>query len=209
MRDFPGVITSQAAKWLGPWSDNRWRRTAVARSLNSIDRLHLGCGPNVMPGWGNLDLAGGAGSYRYNLTQPLPKADSSVRYIYSEHFIEHIERDDGARLMRECRRVLTGDGVLRVSTPDLRFLVSEYECGRLDEWADMHWHPASPCRLLNESMRLWGHVFLYDEAELRGLLNEAGFRSIERVAYRHSRHAALAGLETRPFHQDLIVEARP
>lgn len=209
MRDFAGVVPSRAAKWLWPWSRTRWRRTTVARSLASIDRLHLGCGPNVLPGWGNLDLAGGPGSYRYDLTQSLPKADSSVRYIYTEHFIEHVEREDGARLLRECRRVLTDDGVLRVSTPDLRFLVREYQSGRVDEWADMHWHPASSCRLLNESMRLWGHVFLYDEAELRQMLGEAGFRSIDRVAYRDSRHAPLAGLETRPFHQDLIVEARP
>lgn len=209
MRDFAGVVPSRAAKWLWPWSGTRWRRTTIARSLASIDRLHLGCGPNIMPGWGNLDLAGGPGSYRYDLTHSLPKEDLSVRYIYTEHFIEHIEREAGARLLRECRRVLTDDGVLRVSTPDLRFLVREYESGRLDEWADMQWRPASSCRLLNESMRLWGHVFLYDEAELRQMLGEAGFRSVDRVAYRDSRHAPLVGLETRPFHQDLIVEARP
>ncbi len=209
MRDFHRAVTSRAAKWLLPWSGAHGRRVKLARSLASIDRLHLGCGPNVMQGWGNLDVAGGPGSYRCDLKQPLPKADSSVRYIYTEHFIEHIERDDGVRLMRECHRVLTDDGVLRVSTPDLRFLVKEYESGRLGEWADMNWHPASSCRLLNESMRLWGHVFLYDEEELRQMLGEAGFRSIDRVPYRKSRHAPLEGLETRPFHQELIVEARP
>lgn len=201
MRELPRVVISRAAKWLG--------RSAVSRALSAIDRLHLGCGPNVLPGWGNLDVAGGPGSIRHDLRQPLPKSDSSVRYIYTEHFIEHIEREDGARLMRECRRVLTEDGVLRVSTPDLRFIVHEYESGQLDEWADMDWRPTSSCRLLNESMRLWGHVFLYDEAELRQMLGEAGFRSVHRVAYRESAHAPLAGLETRPFHKDLIVEARP
>lgn len=209
MRDLAGVVPLRAAKWLWPWSGTRWRRTMVVHALRSIDQLHLGCGPNVLPGWGNLDLAGGPGSYRYDLTQSLPKADSSVRYIYTEHFIEHLEREDGARLLRECRRVLTDDGVLRVSTPDLRFLVREYESGRLDEWADMQWHPASSCRLLNESMRLWGHAFLYDEEELRQTLAEAGFGSVHRVAYRESRYEPLASLETRPFHHDLIVEARP
>lgn len=201
MRNLLGVVTSSAVEWLG--------RRAVSRSLASIDRLHLGCGPNVLPGWGNLDIDGGRGSLRYDLTQPLPKADASVRYIYTEHFIEHIDRTDGARLMRECRRVLTDDGVLRLSTPDLRFIVREYESGRLNEWADMDWHPRSSCRLLNESMRLWGHVFLYDEFELRQMLVEAGFRLVDRVGYRESAHAPLAGLETRPFHQDLIMEARP
>jgi len=201
MLDLPRIVTWRASTWLG--------RSAVSRSLARVDRLHLGCGPNVLSGWGNLDVDGGPGSIRYDLTQPLPKTDASVQYIYSEHFIEHIGRDDGERLMRECRRVLVEGGVLRISTPDLRFIVREYEAGRLDEWADMDWHPVSSCRLLNESMRLWGHVFLYDEPELRQLLTEAGFRSVDRVAYRSSAHTALAGLETRPYHGDLIVEAQP
>jgi predicted SAM-dependent methyltransferase len=193
--------------WL--WGKRRMQRISARHRLDRIDRLHLGCGERVLAGWGNLDLDGGAGSIRFDLTQPVPKQDGSVRLIYSEHFIEHLSREAGLSLLRECRRVLRSNGVLRISTPDLRFIVDQYRAGRVSEWADMNWHPTTPCQLLNESMRLWGHVFLYDEPELTMALQEAGFARIQRVEYRHSAHSDLSGLETRPFHHDLIVEAQP
>lgn len=199
------VPPAVASAWRWGWRQSQvWR---ARRQLARVDRLHLGCGPQVMTGWGNLDLDGGPGSIAFDLTHPLPKPAGSVRFIYSEHFIEHLTQAFGASLLRECRRVLRSDGVLRISTPDLRFLVEVYRSGRTNEWNDMGWTPETPCRLLNESMRLWGHTFLYDEPELKGVLSEAGFSRIERVKHRQSRHSDLAGLETRPFHHDLIIEA--
>jgi predicted SAM-dependent methyltransferase len=70
------------------------------------------------------------------------------------------------------------------------------------------WFPATLCRMVNEGMRCWGHVFLYDEAELVALLSECGFRDIRRVKWGESDHSELRGLESRPDFGDLIVEAR-
>jgi predicted SAM-dependent methyltransferase len=209
LRDLSRSAVPPAVGRVWRWGKRRVQGLNARHRLAEIDRLHLGCGPRVLPGWGNLDLDGGPGSIRYDLTETLPKADGSVRFIYSEHFIEHLPRELGLRLLGECRRVLREDGVLRVSTPDLRFLVEEYRDGRVTEWNDMGWVPATPCRLLNESMRLWGHVFLYDEPELLSALTQAGFTRLKRVEYRRSDHPALADLETRPFHHDLIIEAQP
>lgn len=180
----------------------------VRAALAGQTRLHLGCGRNVVPGWANVDAEGGAGVIAWDLRRPLPAADASFDYVFSEHFIEHVTRDEALRLLRECRRVLKPGGVLRTTTPDLRKLVAEYLSGRLDEWRDVAWLPESPCRLLNEGMRLWGHQFVYDEPELRALLAEAGFADVERVAWRESSHEALRGLECRPLHDEIIVEAR-
>jgi predicted SAM-dependent methyltransferase len=62
--------------------------------------------------------------------------------------------------------------------------------------------------MVNEGMRLWGHVFLYDEPELFSLLRECGFSDIRRVKWGESDHPELRGLESRPDFADLIVEAR-
>lgn len=190
------------------WAPQQFDLAGPARAaLAAHTRLHLGCGRNVLAGWANVDAEGGDGVIAWDLRRPLPAADASFDYVFSEHFIEHVTRDEALRLLRECVRVLKPGGVLRTSTPDLRKLVSEYLAGRLDEWRDVEWLPATPCRLLNEGMRSWGHQFVYDEPELRLLLAEAGFVAVERVAWRESTHTALRAIECRPLHAEIIVEA--
>src|SRR5688572_1785254 len=86
--------------------------------LNSQSKLHLGCGPLALPGWLNIDNEPYAGVDRVlDVTAGLPFED--VQFIFAEHFIEHLSFDASTALMRECRRVLREDGVLRLSTPNL------------------------------------------------------------------------------------------
>lgn len=186
---------------------SRLLRPRLERRLEGESRVHLGCGPHAFDGWANLDLGGGRGVVPYDLTGRLPFRDSSVDMVFTEHFIEHVPRHRGDRVLRECARILKPGGVLRVSTPDLRRLIDEYLANRTDEWIDQGWRPSSPTRMLNEGMRLWGHKFLYDEAELTGALRDAGFSAVVRVAWHHSVHHDLQGLERRSFHGDLILEA--
>lgn len=175
--------------------------------LGRESKLHLGCGDNILEGWANIDLSGPSEVIAHDLTAALPVADGTIGFIYSEHFIEHIPLVDAERLLAECHRILRPGGVLRLSTPDLAKLVSEYTQQRTSEWGDVDWNPATPCRMLNEGMRLWGHAFVYDWPELEALLKRAGFDKIARVRWRESTYPDLTGLECRSFHDELIVEA--
>lgn len=181
------------------------RRVAAARLEREV-RLHLGCGSHLLEGWANVDLSGPGPVIELDLTLPLPARSDAFDLVYCEHFIEHITLEQARGLIGECFRVLRKGGVFRVSTPDLQKLVEEYKSGRLDEWHDVHWTPKTPCRLLNEGMRLWGHEFLYDRAELASLLEAAGFGRVVDVGWRESEHVALRGLECRPFHNEIILE---
>lgn len=188
-------------------------RTAAGRfrarsQLRDSTRLHLGCGDNLLPGWTNVDLFGMPGVVAWNLTRRLPVADASVDVIFTEHFIEHISHEAALRFLSDCFRVLKPGGTLRVSTPDLQKLVVEYSAERLNEWQDVGWSPTTPCRLLNEGMRSWGHLFIFDEDELRADLAANGFEEISREGRHSSAHVELRGLERRPDHGDLILEAR-
>lgn len=169
-------------------------------------KLHLGSGTIRFEGWLNIDLDTPEADLHLDLRAPLPFDDSSVDFIMNEHLIEHLVREEALALLSECRRVLRPDGVLRLSTPDLKFLTSCYHAGKLDEWEGL-WMPATLCRMMNEGMRSWGHQFMYDTEELSGILAEAGFARVAYVPWRESDHAELVGLETRPFHGELIVEA--
>jgi ribosomal protein L11 methylase PrmA len=76
-----------------------------------------------------------------------------------------------------------------------------------DEWGEL-WQPDTLCLMMNEGMRSWGHQFVYDAEELVRILVEAGFNSISFQDYRKSQDKVLCGLESRPFHNELIIEAR-
>lgn len=182
------------------------RRWVAGVRIGKRSRLHLACGSNLIEGWANIDLSGSRKVIKLDLTGPLPVAADSVDRVFCEHFIEHIEYEQAAHLVAECHRALRPGGVLRVSTPNLHVLVDRYLRQDLNEWRDVGWVPETPCRLLNESMRLWGHRFLFDADELRRLFSEAGFTHIEQVSWRVSRHADLGGLECRPNHGELIFE---
>lgn len=181
--------------------------TTARRDLRGVTRLHLGCGDHILANWANVDLIGFPGVVPWNLTAPLPVAADSIDYIFSEHFLEHISFEEGQRHLADCYTALRPGGVLRISTPDLHELVDAYEAGATDRWADVDWHPQTPCQLLNEAMHAWGHLFVYDYGELSLQMQRAGFRQVERSAWRKSRHDVLNDLELRPFHGELIVEA--
>lgn len=173
----------------------------------SDHKLHLGSGSITLPGWINIDLDSPTADQLLDLTDPLPFESASVSHIFNEHFIEHITREQAVAFLKECYRVLKQQGVMRITTPNLRFLAHSYFSDNRDEWGDL-WQPNSRCQLMNEGMRSWGHKFLYDAEELTRILGEAGFKSITFETYRQSRDEILVSLESRPFHNELIVEAR-
>ena len=183
------------------------QRLRLSEAVVACKRLHLACGNNIMPGWVNIELEADANVFAWDLRQSFPIADGTIDYIFSEHFIEHISLEDGEALLRDCHRVLKSGGVIRLSTLDLAFVVEKYRLGETNEWANMGWLPATPCRMMNEVMRLWEHVFVFDRPELHALLKRAGFNTVLDANWRHSTYEALNGVECRPYHHELIVEA--
>lgn len=185
----------------------RVRRLETPARLKKHDRLHLGSGGRLLDGWANIDITG-LRTITWDLRNPLPLAPGQVRFVYSEHFIEHIDRGDARRLLTQVRGAMAPGAAIRLSTPDLVRLVEDYRAGRVVRMEHGGWFPETPCQMLNEGMRLWGHEFVYDETELVALLKECGFSDIRRVERGQSDHPELRDLESRPDFGDLIVEAK-
>ena len=81
-----------------------------------------------MSGWLNSDIEPKLKDILYlDATQDFPIEDNSFDYIFSEHMIEHITYNDAKRMISECFRILKPGGVIRISTPDLSFLVDLYK----------------------------------------------------------------------------------
>ncbi len=191
------------------------RRVMQRRLRDAVadgSRVHFGCGEVHLDGWVNVD---GDRACHPDLWTDLrwgfPVETGALEYVFSEHVLEHLALEEATVLLSDCRRGLGADGVLRIAVPDLAAIIDAYR----GDWRDQDWvrwpdwqHLDSAAHMLNVAVREWGHRYLYDEAELRLRLREAGFSRIERVAWGSSEHPPLRDLERR-LDSKLIVEARP
>lgn len=79
------------------------------------------------PGWVNLDSSAEfPGVIRHDLRRGLPFADESFDAVYGSHVLEHLDPAAGARLLRECHRVLKPAGIARIVVPDLEAIARLY-----------------------------------------------------------------------------------
>jgi predicted SAM-dependent methyltransferase len=172
----------------------------------TVRKLHLGCGTNVLPGWLNADyFPSSAKILHLDATKPFSLlAIGSFDYIFSEHMIEHISYLDGSRMIAECYRILRLGGKLRLSTPDLSFLVDLYKNDKSKmqreyvDWASKRitWAPYNEDTfVINNFVRDWGHCFIYDEKTLRKSMGKSGFTGITRYPLALSDDQAFCKLE--------------
>jgi predicted SAM-dependent methyltransferase len=156
-------------------------------------RLHIGSGPVRLPGWTNVDNQKYPGvDHVLDVTRGLPWKRGDAELIFAEHFIEHLAYDDGLRFLRECRRVLAADGILRLSTPNLDWVWhTQYHPG---QWTDAA-EAVRDAFWMNKAFRGWGHQFLYNLPALEATLRAAGFADVVPVRYGESEHEGLRGLE--------------
>lgn len=167
--------------------------------------LHLGCGGAILDDWLNTDRDPAPGAAHLDVTRPFPLPSGSFDRVLCEHVIEHIPLTAGRRMLSECARVLRSGGRIRVSTPDLERLaglcagVVDAGGERYAAWSAASFVPdgvGSPAALtLNNTMRAWGHCFLYDEATLARALRDVGFQRVERHAYGASDDPAFHAVE--------------
>ena len=79
--------------------------------------LDLGCGYNKVEGavgLDNIDLSGVDITHDL-LKFPYPIENESFEKIYLRHVIEHFYLNDFEKILNECFRILTSDGVLQIT----------------------------------------------------------------------------------------------
>ena len=177
---------------------------------HSIHCLNLGCGENINREWFNTDITFAIyGKHYYmNATKRYPFPDKSIDYIFSEHMFEHLKLTEAVKMLKECRRVLKKNGVLRITLPCFEFLQDLYQ--HPEEYTD-YIHKATdssipevneilpgvypPILVINNFYRDWGHQVIYDYKTLEMLLHKYGFTNIKRCQLYESEHRFLTNME--------------
>lgn len=142
-------------------------------------KVQLGAGPHAVPeqfkDWDNYDINPGKGGMKRNLiTSGLPYDNNTVDIIFSEHFLEHITRDEALKLLTECNRVLKPRGFIRTTVPSIEALIDAYVKKDLTRWGDCAW-AKTPAQMLWNGLTAWNHRFAYDLEELMLIHTQAGF----------------------------------
>ncbi len=143
----------------------------------------------------------------HELTAGLPFTDDSVPAIFSSHFFEHLERKEAEALAKECRRVLAPGGLVRICVPSLegsvevmREALADYDRGGIEKIQKFVTGDTT-----GFNNKYSNHRWMYNFAEMRRLLSEAGFRDITEHSFGVGEIADVEKLDTRG---GLFVEAR-
>jgi predicted SAM-dependent methyltransferase len=169
-----------ALSYLGRSSFRLWCTLAPLFACGKIARwlaqpgpriVNLGGGSNTFDRWLTADVDPRADVF-VDVTKPLPFPSQSIDVIYLEEVIEHISRDDGDRLLGECRRILKPGGALRLTTPCLDLYAAQFDGDTVYE------------RKINDIFYRHGHRYIYSKSGVHTLLEVAGFTAVMESSFR-------------------------
>lgn len=199
----------------------------------SITAVNLGCGTSIAPGWINLDNSpnlklskiplarwtlnkiGLLSKAHYKvkwskeiqyreLTKSLPFKESSVDFIYTSHFLEHLSFLDAEKLLKEVYRVLKPSGIARIIIPDLRFYIIQY-------LENIEKSPSKAADVFMNGLTVISkgrdpHLWMYDNNSIIDKLLKVGFLKVEESEFQKGLCKDAAILDNRPL-DSLFIEA--
>lgn len=179
--------------WLRVLAPLRARRFRGKKDL----LVQVGCGPHGREGWVNVDcFPGKKVNCLHDIRKDLPFDDESVRGIYSEHVVEHLDyTQEIPTFLAECHRCLAPGGVLRIIVPDAGRYLHAYAAGGFtefvplrplvdgaDKWFKHKYH--TPMELVNAVFRQGPeHHFAYDAETMEFVLRHAGFANVTQRSF--------------------------
>jgi len=145
----------------------------------------------------------------------LPFAPSSVSFINMSEFFEHLNLRDGVALLKDCYRVMTSGGQIRISVPNAELLLDDYLKAQLDKFASIQPTEYSHYRSQMTKFGLilfgamsghgeLGHKMCYDPASLNEIMLDIGFRNVFQSAHDETLDASVAR-----DHEMILVASKP
>jgi predicted SAM-dependent methyltransferase len=184
--------------------------TAAFRQISEARprKVQYGSGPNFFPmPWLNVDLPPGLKAtadekarlyLAMNLTHRHPFPSDYFDFGFSEDFLEHLTQADSLVFLNEAFRTLKPGGVLRLSFPGFKQVLSKHFRAADFAGADVG---------RTEAYTMWGHEHFYSEESLTSAARHIGFREVRFCEFGRSQHPELSGLDAREHQRDLNIYA--
>ena len=173
------------------------------------------------------------GVEKYDLTK-LPMRgvqDETYNGVYSEHFIEHLTKEEGINFFKEMFRIMKPGGVIRSIWPPMEFVEWLRQDDDLDKhpWVQHYYrfyivkHKFAPkgtefMRMQDQCAEgiMWQngeHKHIWRKQELVDSLKEIGYNNVREYKYQQSGLPAFANIDTpgdiRAFHSAVIEASKP
>lgn len=147
-------------------------------------KINVGCGPNLLDGYENIDLFPQNERVKKGTLTEMPFADGSADEILAEHIFEHMDFREEPKAWQECYRVLKTGGRLVMEVPDFEwvcrtFLAAQddfkdfYQVGAIDHYfgngraLDQRWSIVTTMIFGNQNGGGQYHKTGYTEAKIR------------------------------------------
>ena len=172
-----------------------------------MKKVHLGCGNYILPDWVNVDIVDHPKILKHDISTGLPFEDNSVDFFFSEHFLEHLSKEHGIKLIKEIHRCLKSKGVSRTVVPDLDYLVKAYNENNLAAYSAISWKTDSRGDMLNYGMTNWSHRYMYNIEELALIHKLSNFKTFYFTEHKKSKYTELNGIGHRVYSGELSFES--
>lgn len=136
----------------------------------------------------------------YDLRNGVPFADDSLDVIFTSHFLEHLRKKDGKKLLKDAHRALRDGGLMRVAVPDLDVAFEMYKNGKIEEMQDLFFYNSN-------GSDFHAHKYNYNFQSLKNALEGAGFKNVEKREYKKGDCPNIDFLDVYP-EESLYVECR-
>lgn len=147
---------------------------------------------------------------QFDVKQGIPCQDNDVDIINHSHLLEHLDRIEGFRFLKECYRVLKPGGIIRISVPDGKKLIGDYVHGRIKDYRyiNVGVEKAEDDAEALYELLMSNHKTIYDDVSLSGLLKKVGFKDITEETAFTSRSDVIRTQSINTFPMiSLILEA--
>jgi predicted SAM-dependent methyltransferase len=205
----------------------------VGSGHRELIKLNLACGLKAPLGWINIDnsiteklskikllyrllckiarikeIAWPKNIYNIDIRKRLPFKSESAKAIFSANVLEHMDYRDATFLIRECFRVLSKGGVLRIIVPNLYQAAKDYVKALEEKPSGAHSHNFMGfigmdrdehdkviMRIIKIILSHSKHYYMYDEWSLKEVLEKNGFLEVQKMNYGQSRISDIELLE--------------
>jgi len=148
-------------------------------------KINLGCGKrNFGKDWDHID----GGNYPHLNSKDiinLPYNDNTVDLLYASHVLEYFDREQARVILKEWKRVLKPNGILRLAVPNFKTMAHLFINGTVPLKGIL-----GPLygKMIMGNQNIY-HKTVYDYDSLKNLLEQANLKEVRVYDWRKTEHS--------------------